>query len=154
MPDAIKNAGMLVGIPGLVAMALICIHCMHMLVRCSRELATRYVLPYIRTYVCSLPVQLGFFQSICVPDNIRYLQRYVLTAYFLQGEEELLKIPGSGLPRICHGQSQVPWGRGTAEQVQEKGRSPNEVSAELFLISEHNNPTLNGERRRRGLQNQ
>lgn len=41
MPDAIKNAGMLIGIPGLVAMALICIHCMHMLVRCSRELAKR-----------------------------------------------------------------------------------------------------------------
>ena len=31
MPDAIKNSGLLVGNLGLVIMACICIHCMHLL---------------------------------------------------------------------------------------------------------------------------
>ena len=31
MPDAIKNSGLLVGNLGLVLMAFICIHCMHLL---------------------------------------------------------------------------------------------------------------------------
>ena len=38
MPDAIKNSGLLVGNIGLVIMATICIHCMHIMVNTSQEL--------------------------------------------------------------------------------------------------------------------
>ena len=31
MPDAIKNSGLLVGNIGLIVMAFICVHCMHLL---------------------------------------------------------------------------------------------------------------------------
>ncbi len=41
MPDAIKNSGLLVGNVGLVFMATICVHSMHMLVRCAQELHDR-----------------------------------------------------------------------------------------------------------------
>eukprot|EP00092_Neocalanus_flemingeri_P041479 GFUD01045165.1.p1 GENE.GFUD01045165.1~~GFUD01045165.1.p1 ORF type:complete len:473 (-),score=99.36 GFUD01045165.1:322-1740(-) len=41
MPDAIKNSGLLVGNLGLVLMATICVHCMHMLVNSSQELCKR-----------------------------------------------------------------------------------------------------------------
>ena len=41
MPDAIKNSGLLVGNLGLVFMATICVHCMHMLVGCAQELHAR-----------------------------------------------------------------------------------------------------------------
>ena len=37
MPDAIKNSGLLVGNLGLVLMACICIHCMHLLGSQSRD---------------------------------------------------------------------------------------------------------------------
>lgn len=47
MPDAIKNSGMIVGNIGLVAMAVVCIHCMHMLVRCAHELCSRLGLPFL-----------------------------------------------------------------------------------------------------------
>merc|ERR1712168_688138 len=41
MPDAIKNSGLVVGNIGLVLMATICVHCMHILVNCSQELCRR-----------------------------------------------------------------------------------------------------------------
>merc|ERR550519_1177006 len=41
MPDAVKNSGLLVGNIGLVFMATICVHCMHILVNCSQELCRR-----------------------------------------------------------------------------------------------------------------
>jgi len=47
MPDAIKNSGLLVGNIGLVMMASICIHCMHMLVNSSHELCKRTNLPFL-----------------------------------------------------------------------------------------------------------
>jgi len=47
MPDAIKNSGLLVGSIGLVFMATICIHCMHILVNSSQELCRRTNLPYL-----------------------------------------------------------------------------------------------------------
>jgi len=36
MPDAIKNSGLLVGNIGLIVMAFICVHCMHLLELCRR----------------------------------------------------------------------------------------------------------------------
>jgi len=47
MPDAIKNSGLLVGNIGLVIMACICIHCMHLLVYNSQELCRRTNLPFL-----------------------------------------------------------------------------------------------------------
>merc|ERR1719195_2118636 len=47
MPDAIKNSGLLVGNLGLVLMAFICIHCMHLLVGNSQELCRRTNLPFL-----------------------------------------------------------------------------------------------------------
>ena len=37
MPDAIKNSGLIVGNLGLVVMACICIHCMHLLGNVSSQ---------------------------------------------------------------------------------------------------------------------
>jgi len=45
MPNAIKNSGLIVGNLGLVVMAFICIHCMHILVKTSHELCRRTGLP-------------------------------------------------------------------------------------------------------------
>merc|ERR550519_2575362 len=47
MPDAVKNSGMLVGNLGLVLIACICIHCMHLLVYNSQELCRRTNLPFL-----------------------------------------------------------------------------------------------------------
>ena len=47
MPDAIKNSGLLVGNIGLVVMATICIHCMHILVNTSQELCKRTNRPFL-----------------------------------------------------------------------------------------------------------
>jgi len=47
MPDAIKNSGLLVGNIGLVFMATICIHCMHLLVNTSQVLCRRTNLPFL-----------------------------------------------------------------------------------------------------------
>ncbi|OQR76387.1 proton-coupled amino acid transporter 4-like [Tropilaelaps mercedesae] len=41
MPSALKNAGLLVGSVGIVVIGFICIHCMHMLLRCNRILSNR-----------------------------------------------------------------------------------------------------------------
>ena len=47
MPDAIKNSGLLVGNLGLIVMASICVHCMHLLVGNSQELCRRTKLPFL-----------------------------------------------------------------------------------------------------------
>ena len=47
MPDAIKNSGLLVGNIGLVVMATICIHCMHILVNTFQELCKRTNRPFL-----------------------------------------------------------------------------------------------------------
>jgi len=47
MPDAIKNSGLLVGNLGLVFMATICVHCMHLLVKNSQELCRRTKAPFL-----------------------------------------------------------------------------------------------------------
>merc|ERR1719260_732473 len=47
MPDAIKNSGLVVGNIGLVVMATLCIHCMHILVNTSHELCRRTNLPFL-----------------------------------------------------------------------------------------------------------
>ncbi|XP_050300499.1 proton-coupled amino acid transporter-like protein pathetic isoform X2 [Anthonomus grandis grandis] len=41
MPDAFRNAGWVIGLFGTMTMGVICTHCMHMLVECSRELCRR-----------------------------------------------------------------------------------------------------------------
>ena len=45
MPDAIKNSGLVVGSIGLVLMSVICIHCMHLLVRANHRLKALGRLP-------------------------------------------------------------------------------------------------------------
>lgn len=60
MPSALKNAGLLVGSVGVVFIGIICIHCMHMLLKCNRILSNRYVsnvhgpvdLAVVRCYMC------------------------------------------------------------------------------------------------------
>eukprot|EP00090_Calanus_glacialis_P045632 TRINITY_DN8597_c0_g1_i1.p1 TRINITY_DN8597_c0_g1~~TRINITY_DN8597_c0_g1_i1.p1 ORF type:complete len:481 (-),score=96.52 TRINITY_DN8597_c0_g1_i1:55-1497(-) len=47
MPDAIKNSGLVVGNLGLVLMATICVHCMHILVNSSQELCRRTNVPFL-----------------------------------------------------------------------------------------------------------
>ena len=47
LPDAIKNSGLLVGNVGLVVMATICIHCMHIMVNTSQELYRRTNRPFM-----------------------------------------------------------------------------------------------------------
>jgi len=47
MPDAIKNSGLILGSAGLVVMATVCIHCMHILVKTSHELSRRTGLPFL-----------------------------------------------------------------------------------------------------------
>lgn len=41
MPDAFRNAGLVVGLIGTMLMGVICTHCMHMLISCSHELCRR-----------------------------------------------------------------------------------------------------------------
>ena len=41
MPDAIKNSGLLVGSVGLVIMSIICVTCMHTLVKCANVVCER-----------------------------------------------------------------------------------------------------------------
>lgn len=41
MPDAFRNAGLIIGLLGTMLMGAICTHCMHMLVRCAHELCRR-----------------------------------------------------------------------------------------------------------------
>ena len=48
IPDAIKNSGLVVGSLGLVLMATMCIHCMHILVNTSQELCKRTDQPFLK----------------------------------------------------------------------------------------------------------
>lgn len=41
MPDAFRNAGLIIGLLGTLMMGAICTHCMHMLVRCAHELCRK-----------------------------------------------------------------------------------------------------------------
>ncbi|XP_021190190.1 proton-coupled amino acid transporter-like protein pathetic [Helicoverpa armigera] len=41
MPDAFKNAGLIIGVFGTLLMGTICTHCMHMLIKCAHELCIR-----------------------------------------------------------------------------------------------------------------
>lgn len=41
MPEAFMRAGLWVGLAGIPIMGLVCIHCMHVLLKCSRELCRR-----------------------------------------------------------------------------------------------------------------
>lgn len=41
LPEAFKNAGLYIGLFGLMAIGFICTHCMHILLECSHELCHR-----------------------------------------------------------------------------------------------------------------
>lgn len=45
MPDAFRNSGLYVGLISTLLLGAICTHCMHMLVKCSRELCKRAQVP-------------------------------------------------------------------------------------------------------------
>ncbi|XP_046387616.1 proton-coupled amino acid transporter-like protein CG1139 isoform X2 [Ischnura elegans] len=45
MPDAFRNAGLVVGTVGTLIMGIICTHCMHVLVKCAHELCIRTEVP-------------------------------------------------------------------------------------------------------------
>ncbi|KAG8230404.1 hypothetical protein J437_LFUL010205 [Ladona fulva] len=45
MPDAFRNAGLVVGTLGTLLMGVICTHCMHILVKCAHELCIRTEVP-------------------------------------------------------------------------------------------------------------
>jgi len=53
MPDAIKNSGLTVGTIGLVIIAILCTHCMHIVVKCSRHLCIRSNLVTLDYASCS-----------------------------------------------------------------------------------------------------
>ncbi|PSN31633.1 hypothetical protein C0J52_21539 [Blattella germanica] len=60
MPDAFKNAGLVIGTIGTLIMGIICTHCMHMLVKCSHELCQRTEVPSLGfSEVCETAFQTG-----------------------------------------------------------------------------------------------
>ncbi|KAF4520651.1 hypothetical protein B566_EDAN007517 [Ephemera danica] len=67
MPDAFRNAGLVLGTVGTLVMGIVCTHCMHMLVRCSHELCRRTQVP-----------SLGFDEVIA-----HYLVRLDIRIYLL-----------------------------------------------------------------------
>ncbi|XP_023702924.2 proton-coupled amino acid transporter-like protein pathetic isoform X1 [Cryptotermes secundus] len=65
MPDAFKNAGLVIGTMGTLLMGIICTHCMHMLVKCSHELCQRIQVPALGfSEVCETAFETG-------PPNLR-----------------------------------------------------------------------------------
>jgi proton-coupled amino acid transporter len=52
MPDAFKNAGLVIGTVGTLFMGIICTHCMHMLVRTATDSANK--LKILFTVIISL----------------------------------------------------------------------------------------------------
>ena len=67
MPDAIKNSGLLVGNVGLVLMACICIHCMHLLGKTNLSLHHKCI--YIYIYLLSVYNS----QELCRRTNLPFL---------------------------------------------------------------------------------
>lgn len=60
MPFAFKNAGLYVGLGGLLIMGYICTHCMHMLLRCSNTLSQKLKLPSMDySEVCYYALETG-----------------------------------------------------------------------------------------------
>lgn len=60
MPDAFRNAGLVLGLFGTFLMGIICTHCMHILVRCAHELCRRYRVPALGfSEVCSQAFETG-----------------------------------------------------------------------------------------------
>jgi proton-coupled amino acid transporter len=68
MPDAFKNAGLIVGTVGTLLMGIICTHCMHMLVRLAIPITIAlgldclmtlrilsFVLSFVFLLLCSFP---------------------------------------------------------------------------------------------------
>uniref|UniRef100_A0A1B6LYL8 Amino acid transporter transmembrane domain-containing protein n=2 Tax=Graphocephala atropunctata TaxID=36148 RepID=A0A1B6LYL8_9HEMI len=79
MPDAFRNAGLVVGTVGTLAMGAICTHCMHMLVNCAHELCLRSQVPSLGfSEVCEQAFASG-------PQSIRKYSHYArfLTNMFL-----------------------------------------------------------------------
>ncbi|XP_030745663.1 proton-coupled amino acid transporter-like protein CG1139 isoform X2 [Sitophilus oryzae] len=74
MPDAFRNAGWVIGLFGTMAMGIICTHCMHILLRCSRELSRRTQIP---TLNFSEVVEMAFRTG---PE---YIQKYASLAKLL-----------------------------------------------------------------------
>jgi len=71
MPDAFRNAGLIVGTVGTLIMGGICTHCMHMLVNCSHELCMRLQVPSLGfSEVCEAAFATG-------PESMRKLSRIV-----------------------------------------------------------------------------
>jgi uncharacterized BrkB/YihY/UPF0761 family membrane protein len=58
MPDAFKNAGLVIGTVGTLLMGIICTHCMHMLVRSATDFNNklRILLTIIISLKCDVPL--------------------------------------------------------------------------------------------------
>lgn len=60
MPDAFRNAGLVLGTVGTLIMGFICTHCMHMLVGCAHELCRRTQVPSLGfSEVCEAAFKTG-----------------------------------------------------------------------------------------------
>lgn len=72
MPDAIKNSGLIFGNVGLVFMSIICVHSMHVLVKCAHHLCTKH-----RVKKLTYP---EVAEKAFVSSNITGLRRFSLAA--------------------------------------------------------------------------
>lgn len=81
MPDAIKNSGLLVGNLGLVFMSIVCVHCMHTLVKCAHSLSARGG-PNKLTYpqVAELAFRTSYIRGIRKYDLVARLDCFSLGA--------------------------------------------------------------------------
>jgi len=70
IPDAFRNAGLIVGLVGTLLMGAICTHCMHMLVRCAHELCRRRQVPSLSF---AEVVEAAFLSG---PVSLRPLSKY------------------------------------------------------------------------------
>ncbi|KAL1386048.1 hypothetical protein pipiens_012900 [Culex pipiens pipiens] len=90
MPDAFKNSGLYLGLFGTMIMGSICTHCMHILVRCARELCSRYQVPSMsfaevgqNCLECSGLPRLGRLIGFMINSFLVLMQIGFCSVYFL-----------------------------------------------------------------------
>ncbi|KAL6953110.1 hypothetical protein U1Q18_048996 [Sarracenia purpurea var. burkii] len=112
MPDAFRNSGWLVGIFGTMFMAVICTHCMHILVYCSQELCRRIRVP-----------TLGFANvaEVAFDTGPRQFQKYsklarriLLCIFRFRGRQSAGRLPRTSTVHAFAPLDQLPLYFGTA----------------------------------------